>query len=268
MKLLSLAFLLAVGCGGPSRSTYALYPGAPVAFDRASAKPEALEIADMVLAAHGGAAAWQAAKQIRWHQVFTAEGRPPVTGDQAWDRWNARHWASLDREKGGAFAVMYDIYGDHGIGYIQGRSGGRQTVPTGEAADGVKIARKAWQRDVTAAFAPFLMFEPGAKLEYVGLAKDGEIEMHELKLTFDPQDTARTGIEVHVYADKTTFLVARVTVRNAAGELSGYALSAYQDVGGLKIATQRKNLGNGEITTLTELKVSAPEEELFIAPVS
>ncbi len=268
MKLLVLAFLVAVGCGGPSRTAYARYPGAPVAFDRATTTPETLEIADKVLAAHGGAVSWEAAKQIRWHQTVTLDGKPTASGEQAWDRWNERHWAKLDRTGGGAFAVIYDVYGAHEIGYIVGRTGGRNVVPSGEAVEGVKLARKAWQRDMTATLAPFLMFEPGAKLEYVGMVKDGDLELYELKLAFDPKDTARSGLEVHLYCDKDKFLVSRVTVRNAAGELSGYTLGNYQAVGGLQIPGERKNLGNGEVTTLTEIKVSAPDDDLYVAPVS
>ncbi|CAN5923779.1 hypothetical protein BH11MYX3_BH11MYX3_00380 [soil metagenome] len=268
MKLLVLAFLVAVGCGGPSRTSYARYPGAPIVFDRATSTPETLEIADKVLAAHGGAASWEAAKQIRWKQTVMLDGKATMSGEQAWDRWNERHWAKLDRTGGGAFAVIYDVYGAHEIGYIVGRTGGRTVVPSGEAVEGVKIARKAWQRDMTATLAPFLMFEPGAKLELVGMVKDGEVEMYELKLAFDPNDTARAGLEVHLYCDKDKFLVSRVTVRNAAGELSGYTLGNYQAAGGLQIPTERKNLGNGETTTLTDVKVSAPDDDLFIAPVS
>ena len=268
MKLLALALILAAGCGGPSRTTYARPPGGPTAFDRTSAKPDALELADKVIAAHGGAAAWEAAKQVRWRQTVMVDGKPTNSGEQAWDRWNARHWAETDREKGGGFAVMYDLYGTHASGYIVGRTGGKTTVSTGEAVEGVKVARKAWQRDVTVTLVPFLLEEPGAKLSYLGLVKDGDRELHELQVTFDPEDTARTGLEVHVYADKETFLVHRVSIVNAAGERSGYELGAYKAFGGLQFATERKNLGSGEVIKLTDIKVSDPDEDLFIAPVS
>jgi hypothetical protein len=268
MKLFAIVLVLAIGCGGPARTTYARHPGSPLVFDRASAKAETLDIADKVFAAHGGAAAWEAAKQIRWKQTIIVDGKPTIAAEQAWDRWNQRHWASLERSNGGAFAVMYDIYGSFFAGYIQGRTGGKTVVPSGEAAEGVKVARNAWKRDATVTFAPQLMFEPGATLEYMGLVKDGEVELHELKLVFDSKDTAREGLEVHLYADKETFLVQKVTVKNAAGELSGYELKDYQTFGGLQIATERKNLGSGEIVKLSDIKVSGPDDDLFIAPVS
>jgi hypothetical protein len=63
-------------------------------------------------------------------------------------------------------------------------------------------------------------------------------------------------------------MVQKVTIKNAAGELSGYEMKDYQAFGGLQIATERKNLGSGEIVKLTDVKVSGPDDDLFIAPVS
>lgn len=268
MNKLLLALVLAAGCGGPARTMYARPPGVAQTFDRTTASKETLEMADKVFAAHGGEAAWDKAKQIRWKQTVTMDGRPTSAVEEAWDRWNARHWASLEREKGGAFAVMYDIYGTYSAGYIQGRSGGKQVVGSGEAADGVAMARKAWQRDTVATLAPFLMYEPGAKVEYKGIAKDGDLELHELMVTFDPKDTARAGTELHLYVDKETFLVKRLAVAIGSGEKSVYELGGYKAFGGLQIATERKNLGSGEVVLVTDVSVGSPDDELYIAPVS
>jgi hypothetical protein len=123
MRILSLVFLLAAACGGPSRSTMARHPGAPLTYDRTTAKPEALELADKVIEAHGGMAAWDKVKQIRWKQSIEREGKVVGSGSQAWDRWNARHWAELDRDDGNNTGVMYEIYGDYASGYILSKSG-------------------------------------------------------------------------------------------------------------------------------------------------
>ena len=268
MRILALVLVLAAACGGPSRSTYARHPGAPVAFDRATANPEALAVADKVLEAHGGAAAWEKAKQIRWKSQILRDGKPAAGGEQAWDRWNARHWGQLDRGEGNnPVAVMYDIYGDFVAGYQLMSSGNRQAIPKGDATQMMKVAREAWTRDTTSMFAAFLLHEPGAKIEYIGLVKnEAGVEFHDLKLTFDPKDTARTGLLVHVYADKATNVVGRVEIENAAGEKYAYELTNFQAVNGLKLPTERKNLGSGEIITATDIKVSEPDDMLFAAP--
>ena len=264
LKAFALIALLAA-CGGPSRSTYARHPGAPAAFDRTTANPEALAIADKVLAAHGGAEAWDKAKQIRWkQQIVTEDGKIRGSGEQAWDRWNARHWGKIDRADQPPVAVMYALYGDFVAGYMEMSSGNRQAVPTGEAKAAAKVARDQWQRDTTSMFAPFLLHEPGSKLEYAGIARaeDGR-EFHDLKLTFDPKDTARAGMVVHVYVDKEKHQVHRVELELANGEKYAYEMTAYTTAGGLQLPTERKNLGSNEVIKATDFKISEPDDMLF-----
>jgi len=254
-----------LACAG-TRTQYARAPGAALTFDRAAAPKEALDVADKVLAAHGGAPAWEAAKQIRWKQTMLHNGQPVATGEQAWDRWNARHFAKLDREKG-AFGVMYELYGSFAAGYIEGRSGTKQVVPTGEAAEGVVVARRGWQRDTLALFAAFLLHEPGATLVYGGIVRDNELELHDLTLTFDPKDPARAGIVVHVYANAATSLVRRVELE-LGGERFGYVIDAYQATGGLQVPAKFTNLGSGDVFEIKDVTVGSPDDDLFIAPVS
>lgn len=268
MRILAIAILLCA-CGGPARTTPARHPGAPAAFDRAGTKPEALAIADKVLAAAGGAASWEKAKQIRWRQTLVRDGKPAMSGQQAWDRWNARHWAELDRDDGNNTGVMYEIYGDYQAGYVLAKSGSKQPVPSAEVRAAIQLARSAWQKDVTIMCAAFLLEEPGSKVDYLGEIRDSEsgAEYHDLVLAFDPQDTARAGLRVHIYADKTTFQIGRVELETAGGERYGYTLGNYQTVGGLQIATERKNLGSGEIVQLADVKVGGVDDELYVAPL-
>jgi hypothetical protein len=164
-----------LGCGGPARTSYAQYPGAPPAFDRAAAAPDAVALADKVIAAAGGAEKWARAKQIGWKQAVIRDGQPTASGAQVWDRWNARHWARVDQKEGAGVVVMYEIYGDFASGYMEGKSGIRQLLPGVDRIDAVKMARKAWQRDATVTCLPFLLTEPGVKLELLGNVRDGEL---------------------------------------------------------------------------------------------
>src|SRR5688572_26991257 len=109
-----LLCLLAVAACGPGRTSYARYPGAPVAFDRATADPKALEIADKVFAAGGGPGNWEKAKQIRWTQTTTTDGKVVQSGEQAWDRWNGRHYGRLKGAESD-LVVAYELYGDFAI---------------------------------------------------------------------------------------------------------------------------------------------------------
>ena len=268
MRILPLVFLLAAACGGSSRSTMARHPGAPLVYDRTTAKPEALELADKVIEAHGGMANWEKAKQIRWHQSIERDGKVVGSGAQAWDRWNARHWAELDREGGGNAGVMYEIYGDYASGYVLSKSGAKQPVPPAETRQAIVLAREAWQRDSTILLAPFLLLEPGSKLELVGEIKDdatGAIYT-ELRLTFDPKDTAHAGLILHVYVDKSNFSVPRVGLEVGSDRYE-YSISNFVTAGGLKLATERKNTGSGEVVKLKDVKVGGVDDDLYITPI-
>jgi hypothetical protein len=270
MRILVTALLcLAAACGGSSRTAQARYPGSPATFDRATTKPEALEIADKVVAAAGGAAAWEKARMIRWHQEIIRDGKVAMSGSQAWDRWNARHWAELDQPEGTNVGATYELFGDYKAGYVLSKSGHKQPLPTKDTNDALARAKDVFPRDTTAMFAAFLLEEPGAKLEYQGKVKDeaGGAEYHELKVTFDPKDTSRTGIVLHVFADVNTFVVGRVELEDAKGDRYAYQMSNMQSFGGLQIATERKNLGSGETIKISDVKAGAVDDELFTVPM-
>src|SRR5438477_7243446 len=97
MKLrLALGLLVALGACGASRTSFQRYPGAPPTFDKAGSNPQAVEVADKVIAAAGGAAAWDKAKQVRWTTTQLANDKPKGSFEEAWDRWNARVWMKTD----------------------------------------------------------------------------------------------------------------------------------------------------------------------------
>jgi hypothetical protein len=269
MRIVIAALLCVAAACGSSRSTFAQYPGAPPAFDRANTKPEALELADKILAAAGGAPAWQKAKMVRWKQEIVRDGKTAMMVQQAWDRWNQRHWAEIDRDDGNNAGVTYEIYGEYRGGYVLNKSDHKQPVTTKETLAAMQLARDAFKRDTTVLLAPFLLQEPGSKLEYQGDVKDDATgtEYKELKVTFDPKDTARAGLVLHVYADKNTFVVGRISLENEKNEQYVYTLAGHQMFGGIQIATERKNVGTNEVIKISDIKVGAVDDELFMAPM-
>lgn len=265
--LVGILAALSLAACGPGRTSFARYPGAPAAFDRTASAPEALEIADKVFAAAGGPGNWERAKQVRWKQTVTLEGAVSSSGEHAWDRWNARHHGRLDYKDGGGVVVMYELFGDFSAGYVESARGFKTPMPSEERGDAIKIARKAWATDASIMCMPYLLQEPGAKLEYGGLVRDGEAEYHDLKLTFDAKDTTRAGLVFHAFVDKTGDSIYRVEVERPGGERVGYVLADWTTVGGLKFPATRKNIGTGEVVSSKDIKVSEPDDDLYIAPV-
>jgi hypothetical protein len=268
MRFVSLlaAISLATACG-PGRTTYARYPGGAELFDRTSQDAKALEIADQVIAAVGGSAKWTGAKQLRWGQSVQQDGKEVLGGEQAWDRWNGRHWGKAHRE-GGNIVVMRSLYEDDGKVFMEKQEKLRKIE--GGADDAIKRAKERWEFDTAILFMPFLLQEPGTKLEFAGEAKseDGK-EQDALKVILDPKDRTRNAI-YFVVVDRETHLIARIEIQDAGkgeNERRGYAITEWGDLGGLKYPAQVQNIGmKSEVVLFSNLKISGPDDDLWTPP--
>lgn len=270
-SLLLCSLVLAVGACGPSRTTYAHYPGAPAAFDRAGSEAKALEIADKVFATAGGPGNWDKAKQIMWRQTVTSDGKVVLDGDEAWDRWNQRHHGRLKMPDAPEVVIGYELYGKFSMGFLDQGHGKTQVMDDDSRAKGVKTLHERFNVDTAVMCMQFLMFEPGAKLSYGGPVRDdaGNADAYDdVKVTF--ADPLRADLEFHAIVDKKTNLLVRVEILKvgSAKEKIGYSLKDWTTVDGLKFATSRGNLGySGETVAIKDIKVSAPDDTLFIAPL-
>jgi len=266
---LGIAFvsLLALAGCGSSRTTYARYPGAPPAFDKAGSTPQAVEVAEKVLAAAGGAAAWDKARQIRWEQTHVINGQPAAQGEEAWDRWNQRHWGRQETPEGSVF-VAYDVYGTFATTFAESKNGKKSMIEGPERGEIMKTAKIELQQDVTVMLMPFLMLEPGNKLEYGEPLKDGDTEYHKLKVTFGDGDKLRAGLVYYAIVDKTTNVIRRVDIEApSTHEKIGFELSDWTEAGGLKFPATRKNLGSGELKQSKSFKVGEPDDTLYMMPL-
>ena len=266
-----LLCLLAVAACGPGRTSYATYPGAPAAFDRAKSDPKALEIADKVFAAAGGPGNWQNAKQLRWTETVTSDGKPVSDVEQAWDRWNGRHYGRLKGPEQD-IVVAYELYGDFAIGYAQtgDRRDKKQNFDEESRTKYVGIAKERFNQSTAVLALHLMLFEPGTKLEYIGPAKDeaGNENHDELKVTFE--EPLRKSLEFRLIIDRGTSLPQRIEVVKAGTlEKIGYTYKDWTTVGGLKLAAGRGNLGySGEVIVVKDIKVGSPDDELYIAPIT
>jgi hypothetical protein len=269
MRFASLALTLALAaCGGGSnRSTFARYPGAPVAYDRTAQDAKAVEIADKVLAAAGGAQTWGGAKQVRWDVSVQHDGKEIIGGEEAWDRWNGRHWGKARRE-GGDIVVMRSLYEDDGKVFMDKEDHLRKIE--GGAEDAIKAAKERWEFDTTMLFMPFLLEEPGSKITHVGESQSEDGKPQDvIKIEFDGKDATHTAT-YFVAVDRETNLPARIEIQKAGkpeNERLGYAITGWQDAAGMKVPSAVQNLGmKGEVVSFSNVKVSAPEDDLWTPP--
>lgn len=273
MRITSIMFVATLALGaacGASRSTYARYPQAAATFDRAAQDPKALAVADKMIAAAGGEQKWTAAKQLKWQQTVTHDGKPLITGEQAWDRWNGRHYARAKRGEEGDLVVIRELYGNVANAYVDPGQGKMMKKIEGGRDQAIKTAQERWEFDTAVMFMPFLLEEPGTKLEYVEemQGEDGK-PADILKVTFDPKDKTRTAT-YRIAVSRETNQIVRFEIQKAgAGENErlGYAVTQWLDAGGIKYPGTLENLGlKGEVITFAQLSSGDPDENLFIPP--
>jgi len=286
---IALATMAIVACG-PGRTSFARYPSAATAFDRAGADPKALAIADQVVAAAGGAEHWNQVKQLAWSQDVTSDGKVVISVHEAWDRWNGRHHGRLKnvvdkttsvgvaanptsskREGAGDVVVMRKLYEDSGRVFVD-TGQGLTSVGEAEAARAIATARQRWQFDTVALSIPFLLEAPGTTLAYVGEAagEAGQPPLDELKVTLDPKDPSWTST-YHVLVNRQTHLIERLEIVEAGqpdNRRIGYHLSQWVDVSGMKFATVHENVGmKGEVITYKDIVAGEPDDSLYVPVV-
>ena len=271
--LLALSALaIAPAACGPGRTTFAQYPGAPASFNRAGSDAKAVTIADQVLAAAGGQASWDKARQIRWTETVQQPGAPAVSGEEAWDRWNGRHYGRL-HVGAGDVVVMREIYTGKGAAFMEhGQSQDR--MPEAEGKKAIAQAAKFWAFDTALLCMPFLMEQPGTTLTLVGPANDdaGQPTLDDVKVVFDAKDADRAGTSYHVIVNRQSHLIERIEAVKAGApdtQRIGYKLGGWTDVGGLKFATTFENLGmKGAMVKFSDIQVSSePDESLYVPQV-
>jgi hypothetical protein len=262
-----IAALTLIACG-PGRTTFARYPGAEPTFDRASADPKALAVADKVLAAAGGAAVWDTAKQLRWSQVVTHDGKEIIAGEQAWDRWEGRHHARA-RRGDGDIVVMRPLYDKGGMAFVATEKGLRKIESGTEEA--LAAARERWEFDTAALFMPFLLQEPGTKLVYEAERAGEDGKPHDVLIVTFPKDPTRPNV-YRIEVSRETNLIDRMEIQRPGKsemERLGYALKDVREGGGIKYPGTLQNLGlQGEVITFKDLTVaSSSDDELFVPPL-
>ena len=155
---------------GPMRTRHPWIPAAIAALLAFSFLPLPLaadEKADAVarelVASLGGPAAWEKARQFRFDFVVEREGKRAAEFHHVWDRYTG-DYRLLGTDKSGApFAVYFNVNTHQGTAFVNGR-------PV-EGDEKAKLLETAYGRFINDSYwllAPWKVFDPGVRREYVG----------------------------------------------------------------------------------------------------
>jgi hypothetical protein len=137
----------------------------------AESSPQAGAVADSMLQAMGGPAAWDGTHFIH----FTFAGRRTHT----WDKWTGRHRLEGKTKEGEPYVVLDNINTHDGTAYLNGKQ-----VEGDKAQEMVKNAYAAWVNDTYWLLMPYKMKDPGVNLAYDGQDQVDGKSYDKLSLTF------------------------------------------------------------------------------------
>lgn len=168
------------------------------AADAPGGDPRALEVADRLLEALGGAEAWESTRYIEF-RFFDRR-------DHVWDRWTGRHRVEGQTRKGQAYVVLHDVH-DEGQGEGRAFLAGEE-VDGEQRADLLKLAYQTWVNDTYWLLMPYKLHDPGVYLRYEGEEQlDGET-YDVLRLSFEGVGLT-PGDRYWAYVNRDTGLMDR-----------------------------------------------------------
>jgi hypothetical protein len=86
----------------------------------AGSDPRAMAIADRVMQALGGEAAWNATRYLRFDFAVDREGKPLMRRAHAWDKWTGRHRVAGKDKDGRDLAVAMNLNTKQGSASLAG----------------------------------------------------------------------------------------------------------------------------------------------------
>jgi hypothetical protein len=240
---------LAAGCG--SRKAAATQTTI-TAFDAAKSDPQAVELADQVIATLGGAANWDNAKEVVWSQAIILDGKLIAYYKHAWDRWEGRHQFSIVDPKGQLGVIMHELFSDTKYAYVQGEKGRAPQMKEDTARMAGEATKRLDDDGYRLAF-PFKLKDPGVILKMSEERPDegvtepnAEMKFDVIQVSFEPGVGPAPGDVWYLVIDKATkmpTMIEHVPAGRPDEERSATRLENWVEAGGLKFATKYTNVG-------------------------
>ncbi|MCG6922759.1 MAG: hypothetical protein LJF15_16970 [Acidobacteria bacterium] len=228
-----LSALLAVAAHGQSEN-----PARP-GFDREGSDPEAMAVADEVMKALGGRAAWDRTRFVTW-SFF---GRRT----HVWDRYTGNL-----RFEDGETLVLMNLNTKRGRAWKEGS----EVKDPAELKEILTQTESAWINDSYWVFMPYKLKDTGVTLKHLGEGRtEAGSEADVLELTF--KDVGRTPEnKYHVYVDKETRLVTQWDYYPKASDPEPAFKSPWKDwkkSGGILLSASRGERSHENLTCLEDV---------------
>jgi hypothetical protein len=209
----------------------------------ATAAPDekALKVAERVMDALGGEAAWKRTRFLRFDFAVDRGGATLMRRAHTWDKWTGRYRVEAKDEKGRQVVVLMSLRTREGRALVDGKpAAGR------ELAQLIELAYGWWVNDAYWLLMPYKMRDAGVILSWVREDKKAGATSDVVLLTFEgvgltPKD------RYWVYVDRDTALVDRweFVLKGAKADPTPFDWKGWKRHGGIMLADDRVNPNDG-----------------------
>ncbi len=222
------------------------------------ADPKAVAVAEQVLTALGGQDTWQETRYI--HFDYLRRGR---TSAHTWDKLLHRYRRENTDGEGRTHVTMVDLNTKEGSAYVDG-----QALEGEELEKQLAGVARAWHGANYWALMPLKLLDSGVILGYDGEETIDGQAYDRIHLAFDNVGVTPDD-QFWIFVNRTTHLIDKWRFQLGAGAEGEFRWKAWQEHGGLKIATIRERMdGSTEIALERIVVTNDLPESVFSSPES
>ena len=202
---------------------------------------KAVAIADQVMTAIGGKAAWDATRYLRFDFAVEAEGKQVVSRAHTWDKWSGRYRLEGKNKEGDPYLVLMNVNTKEGSAWKKGAK-----LEGADAKKELEQAYGTWVNDTYWLLMPYKMKDPGVTLALDGEEKTAAGTWDKVRLTFENVGLTPND-KYWAFVNRSTHLVDRwdFILKGGPGPAATYEWKGWQKHGKVMLANDRVNPKDG-----------------------
>lgn len=224
--------------------------GPAAAFDPSRSDEKAIQIADQVIAAMGGARTWESTRFLKFTFLVRQGDKKLSVRTHHWDKAAQRSRMEGPTRDGKPMVAVVDHVSKQGQASVDG-----QLLFEADAARYVDMAYKNLINDSYWLFMPFKLKDPGVRLRYEGEVKAGPVTYDRIVVTFQDGTGLTSKDRYTLYVNRKDHMIERWSYvlegQGASASPTAWQWVDWTTVGGLKVSTRRTQDG-GEVDIVLE----------------
>ena len=240
-----------------------VFLAAAAAASAAERDPKADAVGHELIAAMGGEAGWEKARQFQFDFVVVKQGAEVARFAHCWDRYTGDYRLMGTDKAGAPYAVYFNVQTKAGKAFVNG-------VPA-EGAERDKRLESAYERFINDTYwllAPWKIFDPGVRLAYDGEKTcPGGGTCDVVKLSFE--DVGLTPKDVYwmwIARDPRRMVQWQYVLGGADEPPTAAAWKDWQRLGGIMLSLDKPLVGQPFEIRFDKVSVKPVRDDALFAP--